>query len=88
MKIELQVTAAGGVRMLHDDAVDLSELGQVHITRASHVEFDNATGFWTVRSAKTGELLQARTTRAAALAWEKEYYSPSGKGWRELTQEA
>ena len=71
--------------MLHDDAVDLSALGAINVQRASHVERDNATGFWTVRSAKTGELLQARTTRAAALAWEHEYYSPDGEGWAELT---
>ena len=88
MDIQIEITDMGAVRMLHDDAVDLSDLGTIRVERASHVEFDNATGFWTVRSAKTGELLQARTTRAAALAWEKEYYSPSGKGWRELTQEA
>ena len=43
---------------------------------------------WYVQSAVTLRLLaDGFDTRAEALAWEKEYYSPSGKGWTELTQE-
>ncbi len=84
-KIVLEITAVGGARMLHDDAVDLRELGDVEVTRASHVEFDNKLKVWTVVSAKTGLLLNTFETRADALAWEKDYYSPTGRGWAELT---
>lgn len=84
--ISLEITAQGGVRMLQDDAVDLRELGKVKVKRASHVEFSNKTQLWYVQSAKTKKMLKADfKTRAAALAWEKTYYSPSGKGWAELT---
>ena len=83
--IQLEITASGGIRMLHDDAVDLRELGKVRVVRASHVEFDNKAGDWTVRSAKDRRLLHRAQTRASALAWEKKFYSPSGKGWKELT---
>lgn len=70
--------------MLHSDEIDLREFGQIEVTRASHVEFDNVRGQWTVTSAKTGQLLNAFDTRKAALEWESNYYSPSGAGWREL----
>ena len=86
--ISLELTADGGIRMLHSDEVDLRPFGEIQVTRASHVEFNNHTGQWFVTSAKTGQLLNAFDTRAAALAWESEYYSPSGDGWAELTEEA
>lgn len=83
--IQLQITAKGGVRMLQDDAVDLRKMGKVIVTRASHVEFCNKTQMWYVQSAKTMKYLHRAPTRAKALAWEKRHYSPSGKGWAELT---
>jgi hypothetical protein len=86
--IKMQITKVGGVQMLHDDAVDLSVLGQVEVTRASHVEFDNAKQRWFVQSARTLEILRDDfLTREEALAWEKQHYSPGGKGWAELTEE-
>lgn len=81
--------------MLHDDAVDLGKLGCVVVTRASHVEWtDGKTRVgmgvpkpgWYVQSARSLKVLRAGfKTRASALAFEKSFYSPSGKGWRELT---
>jgi len=86
--IALQITAQGGVLMLHDDVADLAQLGPVEIIRASHVEFSNAIQRWIVVSAKTLDVLRADfLTRAEALAWEKQFYSPSGEGWKELTEE-
>jgi hypothetical protein len=98
MKIEIDKD--GTIRYLHDDTLDLSELGKRKVRRASHVEFNNNTGKWYVQSAKpcglmghikylfgipAGKMLREDfTTREAALAWEKEYYSPDGEGWEEL----
>ena len=96
--IQIEITASGGVQMLHDDAVNLGEFGEIEVRRASHVEYSDghpapihgnrwpsARG-WFVQSAMTGDILKAGIpTRAEALAWEKEYYSPSGAGWAELT---
>jgi len=84
-RVMLEITSTGSVRMLHDDSVDLSRLGRVVVTRASHVEYDNELGAWSVTSAKTGRKLYTAKRRDAALRWEKRYYSPSGKGWTELT---
>lgn len=88
-QVQLQVTAEGGVRMLQDDAVDLREFGDVSMVRASHVEWSDKHQSWYVQSAKTGKILmRGFPTRGAALAWEKEYYSPNyGPGWDELTGE-
>lgn len=84
MSIKLQITSAGGIAMLHDDAIDLREFGKPEISRASHVEPDSS-GLWYVQSAKTGEIIKSGfDTRAEALAFEKEYYSPGGQGWAEL----
>lgn len=84
MKVKLQITAAGGVQMLHSDAVDLTELGQVEITRASNVEWSNERQAWYVQSALTLVVLSWFASREAALAWEKDYYSPDGPGWPEI----
>lgn len=85
-EVSLQITASGGVRMLHDDSVNLAELGTIEMSRASHVEFDNEKQAWYVQSALTLKILKDDfPDRASALAWEKSYYSPSGEGWAELT---
>jgi len=87
--------------MLHNDAVDLSEFGELTIVRASHVEYSDGVGIsgeggsalgikpgWYVQSAVTLDILkEGCKTREEALAWEKKHYSPTGKGWAELTQE-
>lgn len=87
--ISMQITPQGGVQMLQDDAVDLTQFGTVQVERASHVEFCNQDQGWYVESAKTGKRLASGfKTRGEAITWEKNYYSPSGAGWAELTQEA
>lgn len=84
--IALQITATGGVQMLHDDEVDLAEFGAAEdfcVFRASNVEWE--AGGWYVESAKTGaRLASSFETRQAALDWEKAHYSPGGEGWPEI----
>lgn len=70
--------------MLHDDVASLETLGKVEVSRASHVEYDNARQKWYVQSAKTMVVLGHFDTREAALAWEKDFYSPGSSGWDEL----
>lgn len=82
--IELQITPEGGIRMLADDAVDLRPFGRVDVQRASHVEFSESEQAWFVQSAKSGQVLASGfESRGAALAWEKDYFGPSGQGWAE-----
>ena len=85
MGIKIEITSGGAVRMLHDDAVDLSEFGKIEIQRASRVEFDNDRGVWFVDSVKTGQRLADNfEARSDALQWEKNHYSPDGDGWNEI----
>lgn len=85
--ISLQITPQGGIQMLQDDAVPLTEFGKVEVERASHVEFCNEEQGWYVESAKTGKRLASGfKTRGEAITWEKKYYSPTGEGWAELTE--
>jgi hypothetical protein len=44
-EMELVVNAAGNVRCIYDEELDLRKLGKLQITRASHVEPD-AEGYW------------------------------------------
>lgn len=37
--IQIEINARGGVAMLHDDAVNLAELGELEVWRASNVEY-------------------------------------------------
>lgn len=86
--LKMQLTRSGGVQMLQDDAVDLTEFGSVEVTRASHVEFCNQDQAWFIASAKTGKRLASGfKTRAEAITWEKNHYAPGGAGWSELTEE-
>ena len=88
MSIKMEVMADGCVRMLWDDAIDLKQFGDVEVSRASHVEFNNKSGLWYVKSARTNQMLRDDfKTRREALYWEKQHYSPGGKGWSELTGE-
>jgi len=81
--VKLQITSQGGIQMLHDDQVDLSEFGSVKVFRASHVEWEPEG--WYVDSAKTGRRLASGfKTRQEALTWEKSHYSPGGDGWDEI----
>ena len=99
--IQIEINAQGGIAMLHDDAVNLSEFGEIEVRRASNVEYamestvllmnglvQKPRAGWYVQSAKTAVVLaDGFETRAEALAWEKTYYSPSGLGWAELELE-
>jgi hypothetical protein len=83
--IKLEISG-NEIRKLHDDLIDWGKFGKLKVRRASHVEFNNKTGFWFVKSAKTGKMIKDDfKTRELALAFEKEYYTPGGKGWKELT---
>jgi hypothetical protein len=44
-EMELLVGADGVARCIYDEALDLREIGNLQITRASHVEPD-AEGYW------------------------------------------
>ncbi len=84
--VMIEILPNGNVRSLYCDRIDLTKIGKATICRASHIEFNNKSRMWEVRSAKTKSLLFAtQGGREDALDWEAQHYSPTGAGWKELT---
>ena len=71
--MDLIVAPSGCIRHIYNDHLDLSQLGQVAITRASHVEPDSSGQWRADLSPVGGPILGPFTKRAAALAAEVEW---------------
>ncbi len=71
--MQLLITAAGRVRCLYDETLDLTVLGRPAIRRGSHVE-PTADGRWTADLAPVkGPVLGPFDTRSDALTAEREW---------------
>jgi hypothetical protein len=70
-ELELVVDAAGGVRCIYDEMLDLRQLGRLQITRASHVEPDKDGSWWADMGPVKGPALGPFGTRREALAAER-----------------
>ena len=77
MPTEIEISPEGEAMAVYSDAVApiLSELGPLHIERASHVEFANDVGMWGIWSQSGRDTGQRFSTRADALAWEVAHIS-------------
>jgi hypothetical protein len=78
--MELVVGASGQVRCVYDEAIDLTALGPVDITRASHVEPD-AAGFWwadlsPVDGPKLGPFIRRSEALEAECVWLQKHWLP------------
>lgn len=88
----LIITEDGLICGLWSDDLSLHEIGRCSVRRASLVEYDNVAGMWTVRADvpwwrrlfNVGRILFSSPSRDAALAWEREWFSPGGGGWETL----
>ena len=81
--IELVVDAGGGIRCIYDEALDLRELGKLHITRASHVEPDAEGYWWADMGPVDGPVLGPFRSRTEALGAEKRWLLSEGSSQRE-----
>lgn len=79
-ELVLKIAPDGEVTSLYSDQLDLRELGQVRIARASHVEPTAKGCHWVVDLRPSGggvyavdEAGQEFTTRAEALAFERRW---------------
>ena len=59
---------------LYTEAIDLHQLGVLHVERATAIEFDNEGQTWQVRD-MSGESLFAAASRQECLDWEQEHFS-------------
>jgi hypothetical protein len=75
MNINIQFNRNGTAHCLWTDAISLHELGRLEITRASTMEFDNATQRWEVKD-RRGQMLFFSRSRSACLEWEQENLQP------------
>ena len=94
---KLRIAPDGSVQGLWTDEFDWPAIGQVSVTRASHVEFCARRQMWYVRAGRLksrvrrllqlmldrplGEILHWARSRADALEWEQAHYEPGGAGW-------
>ncbi len=68
--MELIIASTGLARCLYDESLDLRALGQLTITRASHVEPDAQGQWFADLSPSTGPILGPFLRRSDALAAE------------------
>ena len=81
--MRLVIDATGTLRCVYEEAIDLTALGKLRITRASHVEPDEQ-GQWLVNLAPVnGPMLGPYEQRSAALAaeraWLEEHWPRRGE---------
>ena len=73
--MELVIGPSGQVRCLYQETIDLSCLGSLHITRASHVEPDAQGSWWAdllpVNGPKLGPFYCRSEALEAEMAWLK-----------------
>jgi hypothetical protein len=69
--MQLLISPRGSVRCIYGERIDLTALGSVTITRASHVEPDQEGGWSADLSPVDGPVLRSFHTRSQALAAEQ-----------------
>ena len=69
MSAAIIVTPAGAVECLYTEAIDLWKLGDLLVSRATDIAFDNDSQLWVVRDTGGGELY-LHCSREACLDWE------------------
>ncbi len=68
----LVISSAGTVSGLYDEDIDLRQLGNLHITRASHVEPDESGQWWADLAPVGGNKLGPFSARSLALVAERD----------------
>ena len=75
MNIQIAFKPDGTAHCLWTEALQLHELGQLQITRATNIEFNNTTQHWEVKDRK-GKVRFFSRFRPACLEWEHENLQP------------
>lgn len=75
----------GDVITLHTDAINLRELGSLHVSRASRIEFDETQQGWTITLRDGTVIPHTFEQRIDALAYEVAYIQ---EHWEEFVEAA
>ncbi|MEO6182851.1 MAG: hypothetical protein ABIP71_07095 [Verrucomicrobiota bacterium] len=70
----LTFEASGTARCLYTEQINLNTIGQLEISRASEIEFNNETQQWEVFSPER-KLLYTHVSRAMCLHWEHQLFN-------------
>lgn len=70
-EVVIDLRADGTALCLWNEELDLYELGEIRVERATQIEFDNIHQRWEVTS-RTGDVITASVSREAAAALEVE----------------
>ena len=71
--MELVISPLGQIRCVYDEAIDLAQLGELSIRRASHVEPDDQGRWWADLAPVEGPKLGPFDRRSSALDAEREW---------------
>jgi hypothetical protein len=72
--ITLRFDAAGDGHCLYTEALNLSSIGFLEITRASNIEFNPTRQEWEVRDT-ANQILYSNPSRSACLDWEQQHFN-------------
>ena len=78
-EMQLVVDAAGNVRCIYDEELDLRAIGKLQINRASHVEPDAEGYWWADMGPASGPMLGPYGSRSAALVAERQWLITLGR---------
>lgn len=62
-----------GIKTLWTDEIDLASLGELQISRASEIEYNNDRQTWEVKI--QGAIVFDNPSRAACLSWERDHFN-------------
>lgn len=72
MRSALVFSPDGRVHGLYTEAIDLNQIGRLHIRRATSIEYCNQKHLWQVRNLY-GSILFSNPSRQLCLEWENEH---------------
>jgi hypothetical protein len=72
----LRFNVGGQIDCLYTEAIDLRELGRLHVVRATDIRFNPSTQQWDVHDADSGQCLFSHPSRTECLHWEQTNLQP------------
>ena len=71
MNIDISFQQDDTAQCLWTEALPLHEIGKLHVTRASNIEFNNVTQHWEVKD-RRGKVRFISKSRSACVEWEEQ----------------
>ncbi len=69
----------GIVACLYTEAIDLTAIGRLNVTRATDIRFNAAAQQWEVHEAESDRILFSNSSRTECLRWEHDNLQPQTK---------